>query len=178
MRPLCGPAWVALLRESGSLWTQGCPRCAPPQLLRQYSPVGPARKEEPLCCYAGARKGGKGGREGVRNQPSARRSLLCGHVLPPVPMVGETVTQATQRGRHEHLRCPGSGRRVHPTSPVSCCPWLDDSECLLPLRNAAIPTVRNTIWSTGPSVPTQTQRFNFKRPWGGRSLFQYLTLHK
>lgn len=106
---------------------------------------------------------GKGGREGMRNRPSARRSPLCGHVFPLVPMVGETVTQATQRGWHEHLRCPVSRRRVHTTSPVSCCPWLDDSECLLSLCNAAIPTVRNTIWSTSPSV-LSSLRFLFFHP--------------
>lgn len=96
--------------------------------------------------------GEKGGREGMRNRPSARRSPGRGHVFPPVPTVGEAVTQATLRGRHEHLRCPVSRRRVHPTSPVSCCPGLDDSQCLLSLRNAAIPTVPNTTRSAGPSV--------------------------
>lgn len=102
------------------------------------------------------RRGRRRGRAGMRNHPSARRCLSVVTCFLWVPRAEETVMQATECWWQKHLRCPVSRQGVHTTSPVSHCPWLYDSVCLLlvcvcvcaPLRNQTIPTVYNTIWST------------------------------
>lgn len=94
----------------------------------------------------------KGRKRGDEKSPVSREEPRPWSRVPSGPHGGRGCYATTLRGRHEHLRCPVSRRRVHPTSPVSCCPGPDDSQCLLSLRNAAIPTVPNTTRSAGPSV--------------------------
>lgn len=94
----------------------------------------------------------KGRKRGDEKSPVSQEEPRPWSRVPSGPHGGRGCYATTLRGRHEHLRCPVSRRRVHPTSPVSCCPGPDDSQCLLSLRNAAIPTVPNTTRSAGPSV--------------------------